>query len=195
MLIFVAEFKEVYFILGAVIYIFILSIISIGFCSVIHEYGHARQAQKLGDTALVTIHNGLLKNRYLTYKRVLIFFSNDKRIRSKTYVKTDFTVYTDEQIQQISRAGLVNSCKCAVVMLIFAISGFLFYIEIGIELVLIWVICMFLFTTDAKKTCKKNQFNDFAIIKNPAAFREYMQHTTKDTYEEINKIINDIMKD
>lgn len=61
MLIFVAEFKEVYFILGAVIYIFILSIISIGFCSVIHEYGHARQAQKLGDTALVTIHNGLLK--------------------------------------------------------------------------------------------------------------------------------------
>lgn len=43
--------------------------------------------------------------------------------------------------------------------------------------------------------CKKIQFNDFAIIKNPAAFREYMQHTTKDTYEEINKIINDIMKE
>jgi hypothetical protein len=160
-----------------------------------HEIGHAREAKKLGDKVLITLRSRTLGDRYFRYKDIDIYILKDQRIQSKTYVKSNFKEYTNEQIRKICFGGVTKTGKYIFITFIFAVSGFLFSRQIGETFLITWFVLMILMVICIVINCKKIQFNDFAIIKNPAAFREYMQHTTKDTYEEINKIINDIMKE
>lgn len=136
-----------------------------------------------------------IKMKWRMDDEFIIYILKDQRIQSKTYVKSNFKEYTNEQIRKICFGGVINTGKYIFITFIFAVSGFLFSRQIGETFLITWFVLMILMVICIVINCKKIQFNDFAIIKNPAAFREYMQHTTKDTYEEINKIINDIMKE
>lgn len=190
----VLEMSKIFYLKEIVGYFTIITMVHMIFSPIYHEMGHARQIKKIGGEALVTIHSSFsLKNIYFKYKKVCVFISNDDRIHTCTYEKENYTAYTDQQIKKIAMAGPVNTFKYLCIISGFSAIGLFINLQAFKENIIIAIMYDIIYMIESKQDCKKDSFNDFAIKKNPTAFREHVKQTT-DTYEEINKIIKELIK-
>lgn len=90
-------------------------------------------------------------------------------------------------------AGPVNTFKYLCIISGFSAIGLFINLQAFKENIIIAIMYDIIYMIESKQDCKKDSFNDFAIKKNPTAFREHVKQTT-DTYEEINKIIKELIK-